>query len=125
LPTETDTGHLNALAGKLIQRAREAMQAEEGGALAPDALEEQVMLDVCYAGQSFPLSVPWQGDIAAAEALFHRLHEQRYGHRLQAPIARVSLRVRLSLRETLPDAPAGRMTAPGPARTSQVAGLGP
>ncbi|AJD46526.1 N-methylhydantoinase A [Isoalcanivorax pacificus W11-5] len=125
LPTETDTESLNALASTLIMQAHEAMQTEEGGALDPAALEQQVMLDVCYAGQSFPLSVPWQGDIAAAEAHFHQLHEQRYGHRLQAPVARVNLRARLSLRETLPDAPAGRVTAPGPVRTSQVAGLGP
>ena len=121
----TDTDSLNTLANSLIRRGQEAMQAEEGGILDLAALEEEVTLDLCYEGQSFPLSVPWHGDILAAEADFHRLHEQRYGHRLKAPVARVNLRVRLSLREALPDAPAGRVTAPGAVRTSQVAGLGP
>jgi len=123
LPADTDAASLDALASTLIARGREAMQAEEEG-LDTAALEEQLMLDLCYAGQSFTLSVPWQGDMAAAEAHFHHLHTQRYGHRLQAPIARVNLRARLSLCEVLPDAPASRMAAPGPARASQVAGLG-
>jgi len=37
---------------------------------------------------------PIQGCAAAAEA-FHRLHEERYGHRLEAPVELVNLRVAL------------------------------
>ncbi len=37
-------------------------------------------LDVRYAGQSFDLTVPFDGDAAAIAEAFHRRHERRYGY---------------------------------------------
>lgn len=37
-------------------------------------------LDLRYRGQSYELLIPWQGDIAATAAAFHREHERRFGY---------------------------------------------
>ena len=39
-----------------------------------------VELDVRYNGQSFDLTVPFEGDAAAVAEAFHRRHERRYGY---------------------------------------------
>ncbi|MDX2456195.1 MAG: hydantoinase/oxoprolinase family protein [Gammaproteobacteria bacterium] len=57
-------------------------------------------LDLRYRGQSYTLNLPWQG-LAATGAAFHAAHEQRYGHRLPAPIELVNLRC--GLRSSPPD----------------------
>ena len=49
-------------------------------------------LDLCYRGQGYPLTVPWTNS-STAEQLFHAAHEQRYGHRLDAPVEVVNLRM--------------------------------
>ncbi|GAB6040800.1 hydantoinase/oxoprolinase family protein [Endothiovibrio diazotrophicus] len=50
--------------------------------------------DLRYHGQSFTLNLPWEGAAATAQA-FHRAHEARYGHRLEAPVELVNLRIGL------------------------------
>jgi len=44
-----------------------------------DHIRTVVELDVRYAGQSFDLTIPSDGDEAALVDAFHRRHEQRYG----------------------------------------------
>jgi N-methylhydantoinase A len=51
-------------------------------------------LDLRYRGQSYTLNLPWQGLDVTASA-FHVVHEQRYGHRLDAAVELVNLRCRL------------------------------
>ncbi len=75
----------------LIEAGLTAMQ-EEG--VARDEIIIQPSLDLRYQGQSYYLNVPWQ-DRRQARADFHRLHEQRYGHRLDLPVEVVNLRVGL------------------------------
>ncbi|MEW8478055.1 MAG: hydantoinase/oxoprolinase family protein [Candidatus Thiodiazotropha sp.] len=65
---------------------------EEG--LEEDQIELEYALDLRYLGQSYTLGVPWRS-LAQAEGDFHRLHETRYGHRMQAPVELVNLRVAL------------------------------
>lgn len=59
------------------------------------AIDSQYSLDLCYAGQSYTLNIPWQQDIAKANEDFQQLHQQRYGHRLEKPVQLVNLRCRL------------------------------
>ncbi len=64
----------------------------EGLARAEIAIDYSV--DLRYLGQSYTLNLPWQG-CGASEAAFHRLHEARYGHRMDVPVELVNLRVGL------------------------------
>ena len=52
-------------------------------------------MDLRYLGQAYGLNLGWQGLEATAEA-FHRLHRERYGHRLDLPVELVNLRVRVT-----------------------------
>jgi N-methylhydantoinase A len=52
-------------------------------------------LDLRYRGQSFTLNVPFR-DIAQAESDFHAAHRRCFGHRLDAEVELVNLRVGLS-----------------------------
>lgn len=74
--------------------------AEEGVDI--NSLEFVPGLDLCYHGQSYPLTVPWS-NIKTATRLFHETHEQRYGHSLAAPVELVN--IRLSVRATGIDLP--------------------
>lgn len=75
---------------RLSTRGREAL-ADEGVAAASMRVESR--LDLRYHGQSYALTVPWTGRVAQAEADFHTLHAQRYGHRLGLPVELVNVRV--------------------------------
>ena len=80
-------------------------------------IETDFSLDLRYRGQSYTLSLPWQG-IAATGAAFHAAHEQRYGHRLSTPIELVNLRCGLHGSPpdiSLPAIP-GTTSAEGPAQ---------
>lgn len=80
--------HLGALAAKGI-----AALGREG--LEPEQLQVTSSLDLRYLGQSYSLNLKWEGREATAEA-FHRLHLERYGHRLDLPVELVNLRVRVT-----------------------------
>ncbi|MES9990562.1 MAG: hydantoinase/oxoprolinase family protein [Candidatus Thiodiazotropha sp.] len=70
---------------------------EEG--LDEEQIEADYALDLRYLGQSYTLGVSWH-TLSQAEEAFHRLHESRYGHRMQAPVELVNLRVALHGPET-------------------------
>jgi N-methylhydantoinase A len=79
--------------------------AQEG--IDPDQIILTPALDLCYRGQAWPLIIPWT-DRDGAELRFHAAHEQRYGHRLAAPVELVNLRLGLRtapLALSLPDLP--------------------
>lgn len=57
-------------------------------------LQRNFSVDLRYQGQSYTLNLPWQGSRETTMA-FHIYHEQRYGHRLDAPVELVYLRVGL------------------------------
>ncbi len=57
-------------------------------------------LDLCYQGQSYCLTLPWQGTREDITETFHLTHAQRYGHRLSVPVELIN--VRLGLRAAPP-----------------------
>lgn len=68
-------------------------------------IETAYSLDLRYHGQSYTLTLPWQGIEKTAQA-FHQSHEQRYGHRLTTPVELVNIRCNLQGRAsdiTLPE----------------------
>lgn len=66
-----------AAARELIAQARAVLEAQGVAAAEIRVVSE---LDVRYAGQSFDLTVPFDGDAAAIADAFHRRHERRYGY---------------------------------------------
>lgn len=77
---------------ELAQQGREALMRE--GVDAGDCCVEPGM-DLRYQGQSYTLNLRWEG-VAATSAAFHRLHEARYGHRLDGNVELVTLRQSVS-----------------------------
>ncbi len=66
--------------------------AAEGVTAAELAVARSV--DLCYEGQSSTLNLPWL-EVDTLTGAFHAAHAARYGHRLDAPVQLVALRVRL------------------------------
>ena len=70
-------GSAHVAAATLAGEARAAL-CQQG--VADAKIRIVVELDVRYAGQSFDLPVPFDGDEAAIADAFHRRHERRYGY---------------------------------------------
>ena len=112
-------GLLGELADRQLLEALEALAGEgiralEEEGLKRDAIAATYSLDLRYLGQSYTLNLPWRG-CARTAAEFHDLHEARYGHRMQAAVELVNLRVALAGPQTaldLPPAPRQAAAAP-------------
>jgi N-methylhydantoinase A len=72
----------------LFEQGRSALVDE--GVAAGDC-RTQPSLDLRYLGQSYTLTLPWQG-LVATEHDFHQRHHDRYGHRMELPVELVNLR---------------------------------
>ena len=83
-----------AVTQKLHLLAASGTQELVAEGIAAADVETDFSLDLRYRGQSYTLNLPWQGSGATASA-FHVVHEQRYGHRLDAAVELVNLRCRL------------------------------
>ncbi|NNG12916.1 MAG: hydantoinase/oxoprolinase family protein [Halobacteria archaeon] len=97
--SHTLTGVLDDFDEADLQRQLQAL-ADKGtaslvaeGGVAQDIVSE-FSLDLRYQGQSFTLTLPWQGRGSTREA-FQRTHEQRYGHRLTTAVELVNIRCNL------------------------------
>jgi len=75
----------------LAEQGRAELLAE---GLAAAAIECDFSVDLRYQGQSYTLTLPWQGRERTQPA-FHEAHERRYGHRLDAPVELVNIRASL------------------------------
>ena len=100
LLTRTWMGRLDERNDDQIEQRLEALAAEGMAALAREGLDPERLrvapsLDLRYRGQSYTLNLDWEGRDATMDA-FHRLHRQRYGHRLELPVELVNLRVRVT-----------------------------
>jgi len=129
LLTRTWLGRLQERTGEEIER-RFAALADEGIAelvregLGRENLQVASSLDLRYSGQSYTLNLRWQGLEATGEA-FHRLHRERYGHRLDLPVEMVNLRVRVTAAALSLDLePVGEGGTGGCTRQVRVAGCG-
>ncbi len=76
----------------LEKLAEEALSSMEAEGVPREQCRIQGSVDLRYAGQSYTLNVPWS-NIDAVRQQFHRLHAQRYGHRLDLPLELVNLRL--------------------------------
>jgi N-methylhydantoinase A len=76
----------------LVMRGRSEL-LEEG--IEIDAITTEFSLDLRYFGQSYTLNIPFH-DLKQAAADFNRLHQQRFGHKLDSDVELVNLRVALS-----------------------------
>ncbi len=91
------SGLLSALPPETIEHGLAALRDAGVAALISDGIAANDCsstsdLDLRYLGQSYTLTVPWQGTAATAAA-FHARHEARYGHRLDTDVELVNLRV--------------------------------
>ncbi len=111
-----------ALAARFEALAAEGMAELEAEGVAAADIRVLRSLDLRYAGQSYTLNVPYTGLAQAAEA-FHRLHRQRFGHRLDGEVELVNLRV--GLRGGEPRVPLRAAAAGGgrPLREAALAGV--
>jgi N-methylhydantoinase A len=73
---DLDAGAVDTLFAPLIERARAAMAAE---GVTDDRLELRLSADMRYAGQSYELTVLYDG-LAQTVARFHAAHMQRFSH---------------------------------------------
>ena len=83
----------------LANLAEEGIQALHEEGFERSDIMPTYSLDLRYLGQSYTLNVPWHS-CAQAAADFHTQHEARYGHRMDAPVELVNLRVALAGPET-------------------------
>jgi N-methylhydantoinase A len=84
-------GAARTTAQALVAQAQSALH-DQGVAAA--AMRTVVELDVRYAGQSFDLTVPFEGDEGAIAQAFHRRHERRYGYATRdEPVELATVRV--------------------------------
>ncbi len=97
--SHTLTGVLDDFAEADLQRQLQALADTGIAALTAEGvavrdIANEFSLDLRYQGQSFTLTLPWQGLGPTREA-FHREHELRYGHRLSTAVELVNIRCRL------------------------------
>ena len=79
----------------LVAKGRTALHAE---GVSDKDIKIGYSLDLRYQGQAYYLNVDWPASddsLQQATALFHSLHEQRYGHALDVDLELVNLRVAL------------------------------
>ncbi len=104
---------------ELAAQGLEAL-AQEG--LNRDTLETRASLDLCYRGQAYTLNLPWTS-IEDCEAGFHNAHEQRYGHRLEAPVQLVNVRMAVTAPEQALTLPEWKARGTGGQETGRVHGV--
>jgi N-methylhydantoinase A len=97
--SRTHAGLLTDAAERLLEEALQNL-AEQGRqelvaeGIAEAAIECDFSVDLRYQGQSYTLTLPWQGRERTQPA-FHAAHERRYGHRLAASVELVNIRASL------------------------------
>jgi len=88
---EVGEDELDAAFAELAAEGRAALLAE---GVPPAEMETRPGVDLRYRGQSYAITLPWQGRAATLEA-FHQRHQALYGHRLELPVELVTLRAKV------------------------------
>lgn len=121
-----DEATVNEALDDLAARGRAALRAE---GVEPTEITTEPCLDLCYRGQSYCLTIAWQGTLSDVTETFHLSHAHRYGHRLAMPVELIN--VRMGLRAEPPVLPLPKLhphaerTASGEARVYGVPGTVP
>jgi N-methylhydantoinase A len=95
MPEET----IDAAFDELAVRGLDALAAE---GVDPGGITASRSLDLRYQGQSYTLTLTWEGAEATAQA-FHAAHARRYGHRMEVPVELVNVRLALHGQPHPPD----------------------
>ncbi len=93
--THTVCAPIDGIEASAIAAIRQRLERQVASAMRAQQIaqfELRYSCDLRYLGQLFCLTLPWQGP-ERTQAAFHRMHEQRYGHRLDAAAELVSLRL--------------------------------
>ncbi len=121
-----DEATVNEALDDLAARGRAALRAE---GVEPTEITTEPCLDLCYRGQSYCLTIAWQGTLSDVTETFHLTHAHRYGHRLAMPVELIN--VRMGLRAEPPVLPLPKLhphaerMASGEARVYGVPGTVP
>ena len=121
-----DEATVNEALDDLAARGRAALRAQ---GVEPTEITTEPCLDLCYRGQSYCLTIAWQGTLSGVTETFHLTHAHRYGHRLAMPVELIN--VRMGLRAEPPVLPLPKLhphaerTASGEARVYGVPGTVP
>lgn len=121
-----DEATVNEALDDLAARGRAALRAE---GVEPTEITTEPCLDLCYRGQSYCLTIAWQGTLSDVTETFHLTHAHRYGHRLAMPVELIN--VRMGLRAEPPVLPLPKLhphaerSASGEARVYCVPGTVP
>lgn len=120
--SRTFSGPALEVSPEAVEQAFRELEAEGRGQLEREGVEAASLtmersVDLRYAGQSFALTLPLAGTVAAAAGAFHAAHAARYGHTLERAVELVNLRVAVSgpvppLRLPREMAPQGGATSP-------------
>jgi N-methylhydantoinase A len=92
-----DIKELNDIYTEMENSARQILTTE---GMSSDSIEYARSLDMCYEGQHYYIETPVpNGELMATarkeiKDSFERLHEIRYGHRIQAPLITINVRLR-------------------------------
>lgn len=98
--SRTFQGLLEAVSATVIEEQLQLLRDEGESSLIQEEVAKEVItsspsLDLRYLGQSYTLTVPWQGNGERSAEAFHLAHQERYGHRLELPVELVNLRLKL------------------------------
>ncbi|MDX8411675.1 MAG: hydantoinase/oxoprolinase family protein [Mariprofundaceae bacterium] len=69
------------------------LKAQARAAMPNLTLNRSRYADICYQGQGFHLTLPFDDDLQALAEAFHAAHEKAYGHVLDQPVDLITLRL--------------------------------
>ena len=117
---EIGVGEVEGLFAELDAEGEHSLRQELG----EDRIYRSASLDLRYRGQTYTLNVPWEGSCEECANTFHRVHEERYGHRLELPVELVNLRLQLrGARPELPLTPAAGHGSGSPSARVSLYGI--
>lgn len=114
----TVLGQMRAEQTEAINQAFERLQQQ----LPPETQASYAYsLDLRYAGQSFEINLPWQGDPQASAQAFHEAHARLHSYaRPDHPLELVTLRLRQTVAVTGPELPLWPVSQAAEPATCQV-----
>ncbi len=87
---KVDNAELEEIYTNMTQRGQRALSTE---GVHFDAIKFTKSVDLRYQGQSYALTLDWLGVDQSTDA-FHKIHEKRYGHKLDLPVELATVRLK-------------------------------
>ena len=127
--SHTVTGLLSVFSETELNSHFDRLAIEGVASLKQEGVQQQEItflksVDLRYHGQSYTLNIPWH-NIVETTSLFHKMHAQRFGHRLDQPVELVNIRI--ALRAANKPVELNRLAMSGklaePVKTAKVYGI--